>query len=321
MSLPRGDLGRTGVYPVSGLAEPSGVRWRTADRRGYGLLKTVPAVADGLVVLSLGFVEHRTRGGVLALDLASGAEVWRVEGERGSRCVLADQSASSGGRAGRARRGIARADEWLVTDACHAAVADQTAWLPRHREHGADRDHREDRFHGEFPWTSTEIVGHDLRTGQLRHTYVPDPGRYRIGNSPVVVAAGRVYAVLVDFGWPAWNIASRVDSPRPELHVLDAATGELVWQRELGLLPIGSLVLAGGLLYLAAADGEVHALDADSGELRWRAHVGAELGAHVDREYDVGADAPDPYAVVPDFLVPGDGVLYAQTRTGVLALG
>ncbi|MCP2164446.1 outer membrane protein assembly factor BamB family protein [Goodfellowiella coeruleoviolacea] len=173
----------------------------------------------------------------------------------------------------------------------HPAVADRTVWIPRWR--------------GE----STEIVGFDLRTGRLVHEYAPaEGGRWRASGA-VAVAGGLVYAVLTN-GAPL----PEGQSHPAEVHALDAATGELLWVSPVGLPVVGSPVLAGDQVLLAGSDGRVCGLDARTGALWWTADVEVELG--------VGAinAARGVHTEFPAALLPGDGVLYGQSRTGVVAL-
>jgi outer membrane protein assembly factor BamB len=101
---------------------------------------------------------------------------------------------------------------------------------------------------------------------------------------------GRVYAVDVESkrikpGWPFEAGASIWASPIVEggrvyvasmdhyLYSLDAESGELIWEQELGgALPApprlaDNLTLEDGILYIGAFDGRVHAVRAETGEI------------------------------------------------------
>jgi outer membrane protein assembly factor BamB len=50
------------------------------------------------------------------------------------------------------------------------------------------------------------------------------------------------------------------------VYCLDAETGQVLWEREIGVAMAASPTLEDGILYVGAFDGKVHAIDADSGE-------------------------------------------------------
>jgi outer membrane protein assembly factor BamB len=103
-------------------------------------------------------------------------------------------------------------------------------------------------------------------------------------------SGGRVYAVDVESkrikpGWPFEASASIWASPLVEggrvyvasmdhhLYSLDAESGDLIWEQELGgalAAPprlADNLTLEDGILYIGAFDGRVHAVRADTGEI------------------------------------------------------
>jgi outer membrane protein assembly factor BamB len=96
------------------------------------------------------------------------------------------------------------------------------------------------------------------------------------------------------------------------VHALDATSGRLRWSRDVGAPVVGTPLLAGGVLHLATGGGQLHALDAGTGEPRW--------DLTVDEPTSWSAEFPGEYAEVAAPLTLADGVLYAATDTGVLAL-
>jgi outer membrane protein assembly factor BamB len=77
----------------------------------------------------------------------------------------------------------------------------------------------------------------------------PFEAKDAIWASPVV-ADGRVYVAAMGH----------------YVYCLDAETGQVLWEREIGVAMAASPTLEDGILYVGAFDGKVHAIDADSGE-------------------------------------------------------
>jgi outer membrane protein assembly factor BamB len=96
------------------------------------------------------------------------------------------------------------------------------------------------------------------------------------------------------------------------LHALDPESGRLVWSRRFDAPIVGTPLLAGPILHLAAGDGRLHAIDARTGEPRWELAPDepTSWSAEVDSEY---AEAESP-------LTLADGTLFVATDTAVLAL-
>jgi outer membrane protein assembly factor BamB len=65
--------------------------------------------------------------------------------------------------------------------------------------------------------------------------------------------------------------------PKGTVQALDAASGKLLWRREVKLALAGGPGVGGGLVLVGSADGDVLALDAATGKDRWRVRVNTEI--------------------------------------------
>jgi outer membrane protein assembly factor BamB len=98
----------------------------------------------------------------------------------------------------------------------------------------------------------------------------------------------------------------------PRVHALDPTSGHVVWTREFSAPVVGTPLLAGHILHLAAEGGQLHAVDARTGDVRW------DLA--LDEPTGWSAQVDDTYAEPAAPLTLADGVLYVETDDGVLGL-
>jgi outer membrane protein assembly factor BamB len=133
------------------------------------------------------------------------------------------------------------------------------------------------------------LYAFDPATGQeLWHvpvqSYIQAAPAYADGTIYVGDTVGYVFAVDVEErtikpGWPfrakdaVWAEALVVDgrvyvaSMDHRLYCLDAESGELIWDQELGGAMAAQPIIEDGVLYLGAFDGRMYALEASNGEL------------------------------------------------------
>jgi outer membrane protein assembly factor BamB len=139
-----------------------------------------------------------------------------------------------------------------------------------------------------------ETTGVEARPGVLWRFNT----RGAVRSSPVV-SEGRVYVGSTDGG----------------LYALDAETGTLEWQADVGSPVSSSAAVAGGLVLFTSRDGVLHARDADTGAPRWRVASGPEA------PWEWGYEGWDVYVASPviheDRVLMGgiDGVVYALDLT------
>lgn len=97
------------------------------------------------------------------------------------------------------------------------------------------------------------------------------------------------------------------------LTALDPATGEIIWQQDLGSTSSGAPTVYGDLVYLVGGDDTGWALEADTGRIRWQTSQSSDLNNVL------GAPAPalnDKFAV----FAYGDGALHGVFRNGGLRM-
>jgi outer membrane protein assembly factor BamB len=293
-----------------------------AGRVESGLNATQPVVVDGVL--------YHVADGLLAVDVESGEERWRLAPEDG------------------------QGNFWAAP-----TVHDGTVYLAN----GHRRVHAVDAATGETRWT-TEVdvgarasptLGHDgealfvggnghvsrlaAATGEVewrREVFgqVVRPVALRPPLVYAVTEGGELYA-FGEFGDGYWRVdlpakcgtAPTVVDDRVYLgtfdgrvHAVDGDRAALAWSTEVGGFAKGGVAVADGTVY---ADGgrELHALDADTGERRWAFDVGA-TGDHTpvvagDTVYTTGDRlyALKPGGGLSDGAVRSDAVRFTH-RTG-----
>jgi polyvinyl alcohol dehydrogenase (cytochrome) len=74
---------------------------------------------------------------------------------------------------------------------------------------------------------------------------------------------------------------SNSESHRSMLFALDAGTGDVAWQQDLQGATFGSITVADGVVYRPSVPGPLTAFDASTGEQLWSAEPGGDMGAGV----------------------------------------
>ncbi|GAA2432781.1 hypothetical protein GCM10010191_53500 [Actinomadura vinacea] len=92
---------------------------------------------------------------------------------------------------------------------------------------------------------------------------------------------------------------------------MSTRTAEPVWSSPLPGRPVGSPVVAGGVVHLIGHDGTVIALDTETGRTRWTHTCGEPIGALPDEDARMFEEEP---------AIPGDGSLLVQTSETVRLL-
>ncbi|MHA3703826.1 outer membrane protein assembly factor BamB family protein [Jatrophihabitans sp. YIM 134969] len=241
---PSFDAGHTGLNPFERALTPDTVddlveRWTTPlDQAVYG----PPAVAGGLVVF------HTFLEDVVALDAATGAQVWRV--------TLADTN--PGTNAPVVANGVVyvgSSDRHL-----HALSLATGARKWSYDTGGAIRDSPVVAGGKVYVASRTNGVLHalDAATGAMRWTTSFGPGFYPYG--PTVVG-GRIYLGATD----------------AVVRALDAATGAVVWASAVPgqAQPYPPPVVADGRVFVTTVSGTVLSLRATTGALLWEQVVGS----------------------------------------------
>lgn len=159
------------------------------------------------------------------------------------------------------------------------------------------------------------VVGLDPRTGEQRRTHrLP----HWPGDRGLAVADRMLFVV---------------DRPTPgpfandeQLLAVDSTSGELRWSAPFTsvrsfdpLQVVGSPVVAGDAVYVADTAGVVRAFDVATGAARWTVETGQRIGA-VQEDVLVSDVAESCFDESAQALLPGDGILYVRTDTGVIAL-
>ena len=239
------------------LAPPLATRWATAVG---GHVLGAPAIADGLVVVAVTDLADGTSGGVVALELATGAVRWRTPTPlpvRGGPAL--DDGAAEGG---------------VVI----VAQLDGTV-LGLDLESGAER------------WRHELGLGLEARAATLYAPPVIEGGDVLVGGQR------RVAALSVRAGAPLWtrdpvgrhqDFASLAalavadglgvgvfDLFQGGVVAFDRVTGALAWHVDSEQIRAvhAAPVIAGGLVYLVSSTTDVIALELATGEERWRTRL------------------------------------------------
>jgi outer membrane protein assembly factor BamB len=219
-----------GVSPASSPVVADGIVYATV-----GAFAGSPAVADGLVFVGDGFQSE-----LLALDAATGAELWRFT--PAARGLFALDAVSG------AERWHVATDQLVHTT---PAVADGAVYFSDYD----DLLYAIDAASGTERWRVQ--VGVDANRVVQPGTMIP------WHQSSAAVAGGVVYAA----GWDGTLVA------------VDAASGTERWRAEISFGVYSSPALAGGVLYIGGMDGTLHAFDTATGQPRWAVGVDGPIGS------------------------------------------
>ncbi|MCE9571796.1 MAG: PQQ-binding-like beta-propeller repeat protein [Deltaproteobacteria bacterium] len=323
-----------------GLATPLVTAWTTAV--GGHLLAATPAIADGLVFVAVTDLGQGTRGGVVALDLGTGAERWR----------WTSASATRAGPAVGHGLVVASTEDGTIT-ALDAATG-EVRWV---HPLGLGLDDAITTL-----WASPTIaddvvyigVQHrmaalDLLTGDVRWQLEAVPDGDGVA---VAVAATVANGLVLDqfhrdkggiIGWraidghPEWRrdgdeVVAVNASPiiaedrvfvangRDEVTAFDQRTGDKQWSTKLddqgfdwGYAIVGTPAYADGRLFVPTRYRDLVALDASTGAVRWR-FAGGSTPLHVTHY----RGHSDGFAASP--VVTGDTVWIAGVDGKLTAL-
>jgi polyvinyl alcohol dehydrogenase (cytochrome) len=288
-------------------------------------IESSPVVVDGKVVFGIDVHNHEgQRAGVMALDPATGNQLWYFDPEAGqppSGCVDVWGSPSVD---------LGRRTVYFGTGSC---------------EHGLQL------------WTpySEAIVAVDLDTGAPRWKYQPHqpnvndldfagaPNLFSANGTDVVGLGnkdGSYYAVNRDSGVLVWQRKASGPSatggfigptayadgivaggtavgPGPFLHGISGADGRILWQNTQTQATYAASAVAGGVLFVGGTDFSFRAVDLHTGEILWTQTMkGAVSGGSAivgDRVYAVagirepGLDKRSENSGVYAFGLPGPG--------------
>ncbi|WP_433519809.1 PQQ-binding-like beta-propeller repeat protein [Nonomuraea sp. CA-143628] len=279
------------------------LRWHS--KVWTGLLEAEPAISEsGVAFAALGFEGHHTHSGVVAFEVSSGTEVFRVGDDHGGRCPVETEGLSPE----EDDFDDEGPSDWVLFGQTHPVVAECLVWMSVRREHD------DDGFHPR-PYTSVEVVGMDPATGQRRWLFQLDPGLWSEAYGAIAVADGFVFFTALQGGDPEVQVQPAGDVM---LYAVDIATARPAWTARLPGPPVGSPVLSGGLLYVAMRSGTTATYRVDTGELAWALDIDEKI---VGSQYELGAEYfGADYEEEGLAVLPSDGTVYVRTRAGVSAL-
>lgn len=220
----RGVPGKTGEMPGPDLDAAPVERWRVALARG----RWSEPVTDGVRVYAC-----RSGGGVAAIDLATGAEAWRIDAAAAGGAPLGFDAAPCVAGDGV----VAGGERWTLLGLDAATGTESWRYV------------REVAFPEAMPSQAADSMTtlYGLQFG-----------------APTVVDG-----VAFAGGGAASGDGSNPPTAAKGLYAVDAATGALRWQYPLGSGVMASPAVADGMVFVTDLDAGVHAVSAADGELRW----------------------------------------------------
>ncbi|MFB4295196.1 PQQ-binding-like beta-propeller repeat protein [Actinomadura sp. NTSP31] len=297
--------------------------WRTSrriyvhDLRSGEVVHTIERGGTPTVVGDLLLI-HEVEAGARALWLPDLTEAWR--GVRGEGGVQSDgwlracpafgpdgtAYAALGGWHGVPRSGIVGFDPATGTVLFEHDGADETFFALGHPVVAEG-----------LVWTQVDedVVGMDSATGEPRRRHRPTA---RMHGRAVTVADGMIFVVDRPMRSPFGN--------DEHLQAIDSTSGRLRWSAPLvpagspgDLQVVGSPVVAGGAIYVADTSGVVRAFGAGTGQVRWAVETGHRIGNAYD-DVLMSQQGESWFDEDAQAVLPGDGIIYARTNTGVVAL-
>ncbi|MEO8699449.1 MAG: PQQ-binding-like beta-propeller repeat protein [Kofleriaceae bacterium] len=291
-----GSPGHTGAWPRV-IEPPLAARWTATV--GGNILQAAPAIANGLVFVSITDLGDGTTGGVIAIDLATGAVRWRVATAapvRGGPAIagatvaiglldgtLLGLDAQTGTQRWRYELGAGvsaeaasvfappavDAGDILLGNQRHLAVLDAATGVTRwtadpvptgtYSQSLAAVAIGDGIVAGVFHRELGGVVAWDRLTGRERWRFIGDHATAI--NAAPVIAGGVVYLV----------------NGSTEVIALDAATGETLWLTKLdpdgfdwGMASVGAPAIAHGIVVVPTLYRDLVALDAATGSELWR---------------------------------------------------
>lgn len=288
--------------------------WSTQlDTHPITLLESSPRVVEGLVVIGVSNAEnfffpppYSSRGSVVALDAATGAEVWRVytqDGVTGTGGGVWSTAAIDVERkmvyigTGQAYDGIAGD----LTDAL-LAINYQTGQLVWHEQYTAGdvwnlpNGGGPDADIGASPILLT-VDGQDLvmagskgaifkamdrDTGAVvwERTLGPNSTLGGVMTSPATDGE-RIF--VTNNAWVVFGFFGGVHHPldTSTAMAIDPATGDELWSVQLPTPMFGALTVAGGVVFAGLINGEVYGLDTETGAEVFHTTVNGPLGGGI----------------------------------------
>lgn len=269
-----------------------------------------PIVVDGLVIQPVSGVQiavpqedYTFRGNVVALDEATGDEVWRV--------YVSEDDETSGAGVSVWAGASADAERHLVFVGTGNTYEEPTSPL-------SDSIVAIDYTTGEVAW-STQFTNPDVyNMPGANGAAGPDadvgstPTQWSVGDRDLVGAgdkAGMFHALDRDTGEVLWEtqltpgsrlggviggsayadgrifVASNVGDPETQvptgtsqLFALDAGTGEILWQADMELAVFGPATVANGVVYQGTGKPAMYAFTAESGDPLWTYEPAGQVG-------------------------------------------
>ncbi len=296
---------------AAALAPPLRLRWTVAT--GAHLLGGAPVIVGGMVLVGVSDLADGSQGGVIAVDLASGAVVWRhaIRGAVRGSLAATDRLVVVGDTSGNLRALAIETGEllWPYDLGGGADAAHSSLYAPPVIVDGVV-----------YAGLQTRQVALEAMTGEVLWQ-VDQAARWAGSYAGPAVAhgifimasgrnAGQLQARDAATGIEMWNqgvpLAKTVEATpvvdgtsvfvvntEARLHRLDLLTGTVAWERELydwhgrwGWGPIATPVLDrdSGMLFLPTPRGGLLAVDAETGSIEWAA-----------QEAGVGVVRPLPY--------------------------
>lgn len=285
------------------------------DSHAFTRLFGSPVVVEGMVIIGVASTElavpppydYTFRGSVVALDLETGDEVWRVYTTSNDASAGAGVSVWSTPAVDKARKmiyvGTGNTYEEPASPMSDALIAIRY-------------DTGELQWVRQFTEGDVYVIFGDPPQG-------PDadigasPNLFSIGNQDVVGVGDKagVYAVLDrDTGDTVWAVQLTAGSHLGGVMLtsvyangvvyassnvmadpynyndpantsvtfaLDATDGSIIWQTELPAPSFGALTMANGVLYQPTTPGDLYAFDVADGSVIWSQGLGADLGGGV----------------------------------------
>ncbi|GAA4221121.1 outer membrane protein assembly factor BamB [Streptosporangium album] len=299
--------------------------WRTSrwiyvhDLRSGEVVHTIerggtPTVAGDLLLI------HEVEAGARALRLPDLTEIWRgarretgVESDGWLRACLTfgpdgTAYATLGMGSGSEQSGIVGFDP-----STGEVLFECGGW-----EENAGFAHAHPVVAGGLVWMQVDdaIVGMDPRTGEYRRSHRPKARMS--GDRILAVADGMVF--VLDTQTPGSFGEDK------HLQAIDSVSGDLRWSAPLTPARpleqphvVSSPVVTGRAVYIADRSGVVRAFGTGSGEARWTVETGHPIGNVYD-EVLMAQEDESFFDEDAQAVLPGDGILYIRTDTGVVAL-
>lgn len=266
-----GNPARTGEMPGPDPVGRIGELWRVETGKD---VYSSPAVVDGMVYIGTGWGAD-TIGAVLALDAATGEEVWRFEGSEGSGFPSSPAVAHGtvyvgsndfylyalNASDGKLIRQFAPAG-WTACGAVASPLITGTTLLASFlcALEGSISDT------GILVNMDVVVVAFDSMTGT-------ELWQFHSNNSSVLNSPAMSEGILVV------NTVDKDDYSAGTVYGLDAATGSEIWHFSATTGFIASPVIDAGLVFVKGRSGDLFALDLNSGLERWRVGTGGEVSA------------------------------------------